>query len=40
MTRDQELPNPGLFVRFLVRIEDVTSQVKINASRHHPGSFP
>lgn len=28
MTRDKELPNPGLFVRFLVRIEDVTSQVK------------
>jgi hypothetical protein len=28
MSRDQELPNPGLFVRFLVRIEDVTEQVK------------
>jgi hypothetical protein len=28
MNRDQELPNPGLFVRFLVRIEDVTDQVK------------
>ena len=28
MSRDQELPNPGLYVRFLVRIEDVTAQVK------------
>ncbi len=27
MSRDQELPNPGLFVRFLVRIEDVTAKV-------------
>jgi hypothetical protein len=27
MTREQELPNPGLFVKFLVRIEDVTEQV-------------
>lgn len=27
MTRDQELPNPGLFVKFLVRIEDVTAKV-------------
>ena len=26
-TQDQELPNPGLFVRFIVKIEDVTSQV-------------
>ncbi len=25
--RDSELPNPGLFVRFLVRMEDVTGQV-------------
>src|SRR5690349_15771376 len=24
MTRDKELPNPGLFVRFLISIEDVT----------------
>ncbi len=28
MTREQELPNPGLYVRFLVRIEDVTAKVK------------
>lgn len=27
MTKEQELPNPGLFVTFLIRIEDVTSQV-------------
>jgi hypothetical protein len=26
--RDMELPNPGLSVRFLVKMEDVTSQVK------------
>ncbi len=26
-TREQELPNPGLFVRFLVSIEDVTAKV-------------
>jgi len=27
MTRDQELANPGLFVRFLISIEDVTAKV-------------
>lgn len=27
MSKDQELPNPGLAVTFLVRIEDVTTQV-------------
>lgn len=27
MSRDQELSNPGLFVRFLVSIEDVTEKV-------------
>lgn len=27
MNRDQELPNPGLFVRFLISIEDVTEKV-------------
>ncbi|MEP7168597.1 MAG: S46 family peptidase, partial [Bacteroidota bacterium] len=27
-TRDEELSNPGLFVKFLVRMEDVTDQVK------------
>ncbi|MBL0342795.1 MAG: S46 family peptidase [Bacteroidetes bacterium] len=27
MNRDQELPNPGLFVKYLVRIEDVTEKV-------------
>jgi len=27
MSKDEELPNPGLSVRFLVRIEDVTSRV-------------
>jgi hypothetical protein len=27
MTPEQELPNPGLFVTFIVRIEDVTKQV-------------
>ncbi|MDQ3051445.1 MAG: S46 family peptidase [Bacteroidota bacterium] len=32
MTRDQELPNPGLYVRFLVRIEDVTAKVKSQLS--------
>jgi hypothetical protein len=28
MTRDKELPNPGLYVRFLISIEDVTDKVK------------
>jgi hypothetical protein len=28
MSKDQEKPNPGLTARFLVRIEDVTKQVK------------
>lgn len=28
MTKDQEKPNPGLTARFLVRIEDVTEQLK------------
>ena len=27
MSKDEELPNPGLSVRFLIRIEDVTSKV-------------
>ena len=27
MTREEELPNPGLFVSFLVSVEDVTEQV-------------
>jgi hypothetical protein len=27
-TREEELPNPGLFVKFLIRVEDVTEQVK------------
>ncbi|MCL2416804.1 MAG: S46 family peptidase [Bacteroidales bacterium] len=27
MSRDEELPNPGLFARFLVRVEDVTEEV-------------
>ena len=27
MTKEQELPNPGLFVAFLVRMEDVSSQI-------------
>jgi len=27
MSRDEELPNPGLTVRFLVRMDDVTTQV-------------
>ncbi len=27
MSKDQELPNPGLFVTFIVRIEDVTEKV-------------
>jgi len=30
MTRDQELPNPGLSVTFLIKIEDVTDQVLAN----------
>jgi len=30
MTKDQELPNPGLSVTFLVKIEDVTDQVLAN----------
>jgi hypothetical protein len=30
MTREQELPNPGLSVTFLLRIEDVTDQVLAN----------
>jgi hypothetical protein len=30
MTRDQELPDPGLSVTFLLRIEDVTDQVLAN----------
>jgi hypothetical protein len=28
MNRAQELPNPGLFANFLVRIEDVTAAIK------------
>ncbi len=28
MTREDELPNPGLFVRFLVNVVDVTDEVK------------
>ncbi len=28
MSRDQELPAPGLFVRFLIEIRDVTAQVR------------
>jgi len=31
-TRDKELPNPGLFVRFLVSIEDVTAKVNSELS--------
>jgi hypothetical protein len=27
MTKEQELPNPGFFVKFLIRIEDVSDQV-------------
>jgi hypothetical protein len=30
MTREEELPNPGLSVTFLVRIEDVTDQILAN----------
>ena len=29
-TKEEELPNPGLFVTFLIRVEDVTSQVLAN----------
>jgi hypothetical protein len=29
-TKEEELPNPGLFVTFLIRIEDVTDQVLAN----------
>jgi hypothetical protein len=32
MTKDQELPNPGLSVTFLIRIEDVTGQVLANVT--------
>lgn len=27
MTKEEELPNPGMFANFLIRVEDVTSQV-------------
>ena len=30
MTKEEELPNPNLSVTFLIRIEDVTSQVLAN----------
>ena len=30
--KDQELPNPGFFVKFLVRIEDVTEKVLANVN--------
>jgi len=30
MSKDEELPNPGMFANFLLRIEDVTSQVLAN----------
>lgn len=32
MTKEEELPNPGFFVKFLIRIDDVTKQVlsKVN----------
>jgi len=30
--KDQELPNPGFFVKFLVRIEDVTAEVLKNVT--------
>jgi hypothetical protein len=30
MTREEELPNPGLFVSFLVRVEDVTQNIMQN----------
>ena len=32
MTKEQELPNPNLSVTFLIRIEDVTSQVLANVT--------
>jgi hypothetical protein len=32
MTKEQELPNPGLSVTFLIRIEDVTGQVLANVT--------
>lgn len=31
-TREEELPNPGLYAKFLVRMEDVTSKVKAELS--------
>ncbi|MDV7398767.1 S46 family peptidase, partial [Arthrospira platensis SPKY1] len=37
MSRSEELPNPGLFVTFIVRIEDVTEQVLENVTEGmHP----
>jgi hypothetical protein len=30
--KDQELPNPGFFVKFLIRIEDVTKEVLKNVT--------
>jgi hypothetical protein len=33
MTKEEELPNPGLSVTFLIRIEDVTSQVLANVKQ-------
>ena len=37
-SKDQELPNPGLFVRFLVRMEDVSQRVlaKLNDNMSEP----
>ena len=31
-TKEQELPNPGFFVKFLIRIEDVTKEVLANVT--------
>ena len=33
MTKEEELPNPNLSVTFLIRIEDVTSQVLANVKQ-------
>jgi hypothetical protein len=30
MSKDQELPNPGMYANFLIRVEDVTSQIFAN----------
>jgi len=40
MNREQELPNPGLSVTFIVRMEDVTEQVLAGLAAFDPANHP